>query len=98
MSDNIGNKWNISFEYERNFWRDNLLNKFIFIPDNCSLCSSTLSINENESTCNPYTAKCKNNKCRKIVWLRNYSPFNINKFTPCSVLYYIIMGIIANLM
>ena len=27
---------------------------------------------------------------RKIVWLRNSSPFNINKFTLCSVLYDII--------
>ena len=38
MSDNIGNKWNISFEYERNFCRDGLFNKFIFIPDKCLLC------------------------------------------------------------
>ena len=65
MSDNIGNKWKITLQYERNFWRDNLLNKFIFIPDNCSLCSSTLSLNENESTCNHYTTRCKNNKCAK---------------------------------
>ena len=86
MSDVAGKKWNISLEWERNFWRQSLLYKFIFIPENCSLCTSAITLNKNESNCNPIIGRCKNKKCRKLIWLRKFSPFNINTLTPCSVL------------
>ena len=78
------------FRLGKKFWRQSLLYKFIFIPENCSLCTSAITLNENESTCNPIIGRCKNKKCRKLIWLRKFSPFNINTLTPCSVLYYIL--------
>ena len=51
----------ITLEYEPTFWKNYIIDKLIELPKNCPLCKYTsISIIENNTINNPFSASCRN--------------------------------------
>ena len=62
-------KWNIDIFTERNYWKANLIKKYIIIPKAYPICASNnIHEIENSSLNNPILYKCT--KYRKLLYLR----------------------------
>ena len=82
-------KWNINIRDERNYWINQLIEKFIKIPKQCLNCSwINLNQIENRSLNNPILYKCSN--CGKIIYLRYNSFFGLFPRTPASLIHKVI--------
>ena len=81
----------IDIQTERTFWKNILLDIFIFPQKNCPNCGKcSLNLNDYESLNNPLITRCSSAKCRKIVFLRDNTFFGLFPRTPCSVITYIL--------
>ena len=82
-------KWNINIRDERNYWINQLIEKFLKIPKQCLNCSRiNLNQIENKSLNNPILYKCSN--CGKIIYLRPNSFFGLFPLTPASLIHKVI--------
>ena len=85
------NKWNISLNSERSFWKNYLIGIFIIIPNICEKCKKGhINLRNNESIINPLLGKCSYYKCNKEYFLRSKTIFEYNRNIPASVLYTIL--------
>ena len=67
---------NKDINFERNIWNMFIINKLIFLPIIFSLCRYTrINIKNNNTLSNPCIARCNNNKCRRIYYLREKTFF-----------------------
>ena len=79
-------KYNIYYEEERDYWRKDVINKWINysnISPSCKLNSLTLKIIK--SSANPYKLQCNKKNCGKIVNIRNNTIFSSFSLTPLSI-------------
>ena len=86
-------KWPISDTKEKEFWDENIINDYIYMPDFCpTFKKGKMSIRENNKNkiCNPYLLVCKNKVCKRKINLRKYSFFSLNPKIPVSVICFII--------
>ena len=85
--DNIGEKFDIPIEEERELWEKYYINKFIYVPTYCPKCNAgTISLVKNQSVINPLKGSCNNKDCKNKIFLRKFSIFkNFNKL-PIQVL------------
>lgn len=82
-------KWNIDIFTERNYWKANLIKKFIIIPKACPLCASNnIHEIENSSLNNPILYKCT--KYGKLLYLRKNNIFELFPRTPASLIHNVI--------
>ena len=82
---------NSKLNIERNIWKNCILDKLIDISIKFSLCVySNVNITEYNSLNNPYISRCSNDKCRKIIYLREGTIFGHFPKTACSNILYVI--------
>ena len=74
QDNNKDNEWNINPEKEKIFWKEQILNKFVFPPKICPLCiklSFKVYENHSDSIINPFDTTCGNYKCKVKKILKN---------------------------
>ena len=76
---------NLDLETERKVWNDYISNGLIPITRKCPKCNKNISIKENNSILNPYLGHCYNSKCRKILYLKQDTLFDLFPKTPISI-------------
>lgn len=77
----------ISIPYEREFWKNYILNIYVNPKERCPNCGLiSLKINEYNSIYNPYVTRCSSSKCRKIVFLKENTFFALFPNTPVSLI------------
>lgn len=82
QDNNKDKQWNINLEKEKIFWKENILNKFVYSPKICPLCNKlSLKVYENnsDSIINPFYTKCRNYKCKVKKILKNILFLNLIK-------------------
>ena len=85
--DSIGEKYDIPIEEERELWKNNYFNKYIFLAKNCPKCNhSNLSIVNLNSTLNPIKAGCNNKTYKNRFYLRRYSFFKFFPKIPAQII------------
>ena len=73
----------ITIQNEREFWKNILINKLIFLKEKCPKYGlNSLKLNENFSIFNPLVNRCSSNKCPKIVFLKVNTFFALFPNTP----------------
>ena len=83
--------WGVSIVYERKFWYNYIIGIFIIIPQIFKECNKGLVYTkENNSIINPILAKCNYYKCKKEIYLRIGSIFELHNKISASVLYNIL--------
>lgn len=89
---NESNKWHLSLDIERQFWKSNVIGTWIDTPKNiCPSCSNkSLRLANRNKITNPCCLKCNKRKCSKKVSLRENTIFQLFNKVPISVLIKII--------
>ncbi len=78
-------KWNINIDDERAYWANELLGRYIQLPESCRLCNSTnIALSKNHSLCSPYLARCRH--CNIKMYLRDNTFFSLFPRTPASLI------------
>ena len=81
------NKYNLSIEEERDFWKTKVLVDWIKPNYKCSACNQlSLKLKKIKSIANPYKYQCNKAKCRKIFNIRNNTVFQYFPNTPMLLL------------
>ena len=73
-------------QIEHKIWNDYISKGLIILPLHCPKCNKKVSLNEYDSTINTYIGRCCNPKCRKIIYLRIYTIFNLASKTLISII------------
>ena len=82
--------YNADIITERKLWQDLFSKGLILTPKECPNCAKNISIIEHNTMINPYVGRCCNPKCRKTIYLRTQSLFDLYSKTPISILKYIV--------
>ena len=82
--------YNADINTERKLWQDLFSKGLIPTPMQCPNCAKNTLIIEHETNINPYAAICCNPKCRKRIYLRAQTLFDLYSKTPISILKYIV--------
>ena len=74
--------------YERSIWDKYLIGNLIELPEECPY--KKINLTEYNSLSNPYVCRCSKNSCHKIIYLKDYTLFNLFPRTNLSTFLYII--------
>ena len=75
---------------ERKLWNDYFSSGLLVISQKCSNCNKYIEVMEHNSSINPYLGRCTNPNCRKIIYLRQKTIFELNSKTPLTLTRYIV--------